>query len=76
MTMEHPDLSDGLAAAAVAVLNAPEPEDKVALSIATAAAWRPGGLDLGPTDSRPAPPRHRRELEKTPAYLAFISGLS
>ena len=62
--MEHPDLSDGLAAAAVAVLNAPEPEDKVALSIATAAAWRAGGLDLGPTDSRPAPPRHPARPER------------
>ena len=40
-----PRIADCLAAAAVAVLEAAEPEAKTALSFATAAAWREGALD-------------------------------
>ena len=49
-----PRIADCLAAAAVAVLEAAEPEAKTALSFATAAAWREGALDVAAA----APPRH------------------
>ncbi len=54
-----------LAAAAVAVLEAADPADKTALSLATAAAWRTGALDVG----RATPPDHPARPER-PELLA------
>ncbi len=58
-------MDDSLAAAAVAVLKTAAPEDKTALSFATASAWRQGALDVGTA----APPRRPARPDR-PALLA------
>ncbi len=63
--MDDRPIDGSLAAAAVAVLNTPAPEDKTALSFATAKAWRVGGMDVGTA----APPR-RPARPARPALMA------
>ena len=80
---------DGLAAGAVAVLAAADPEQKVELSRALIERWRHGGMAVGlasppPRPARPArpplqPPRNmkrRRNLGSLPGRFALIHALA
>ncbi|MEE8532069.1 MAG: DUF455 family protein, partial [Alphaproteobacteria bacterium] len=62
-------MSDSLASRAVAVLMAAEPVDKVALSGATAQAWRAGGLGIGHADPPRRPARPARPELKAPREM-------
>ena len=60
---------DTLAARAVAVLETAEPDGKVALSRAAAAAWRAGGLEVGVAAPPAHPARPARPLIKAPRHM-------
>ena len=58
-----------MAAAAVAVLEAAEPEDKTARSFATATAWREGALDVGAAAPPRRPARPARPKLMAPRHM-------